>query len=151
MFNNHSGLKKIASPALGRHTSGPLSKLRNAFGLIALVSITYVLTGCGASVVAGKGLNASQGVFTASPNSVNFGSVNVGSSANNTVSLVNSSSDPVVVSNLSVSGDSSFSLASQVQLPFTLAPGSTTPVKISYLPAGASTDSGNLVISSNSM
>src|SRR5579862_3139237 len=149
MFNNHSGIKKIAFPAR-RQASGPLFILRNVFGLIALVSITYALAGCGASVVAGKGLD-SQGVFTASPNSVNFGSVNVGTSANNSVSLVNSSSDPVVVSNLSVSGDSSFSLASQVQLPFTLAPGSTTPVKISYLPAGASTDSGNLVISSNSM
>jgi Abnormal spindle-like microcephaly-assoc'd, ASPM-SPD-2-Hydin len=150
MFNNHSGFKKIATPAAGRHTFGPSFILRNAFGLIALVSITYALTGCGASVVAGKGLD-SQGVFTASPNSVNFGSVNVGTSANNSVSLANSSSHPVIVSGLSIAGDSSFTLSSDVQLPFTLDPGSTTAVKVSYVPTGASTDSGNLVISSNSM
>jgi Abnormal spindle-like microcephaly-assoc'd, ASPM-SPD-2-Hydin len=149
MFNNHSGLKKIASPAR-RQASGPLFILRNVFGLIALVSITYALAGCGASVVAGKGLD-SQGVFTASPNSVNFGSVNVGTSANNTVSLVNSSSHPVIVSSLSISGDSSFALDSQVQLPFTLDAGSTTALKVSYVPTGAATDSGNLIISSNSM
>jgi hypothetical protein len=149
MFNNHSGIKKIAFPAR-RQANGPLFILRNVFGLIALVSITYALAGCGASVVAGKGLD-SQGVFTASPNSVNFGSVNVGTSANNSVSLVNSSSHPVIVSSLSISGDSSFALDSQIQLPLTLEAGSTTALKISYLPTGASTDSGNLIISSNSM
>ena len=130
-----TGFNKIASPAIV---------------FIALVSLSYVLTGCGASVVAGKGINASQGSFTASPNTVDFGSVNVGNSANNTVSLANTSTDPVVVSQLTVSGNSSFSLNGQNQLPMTLAPGTTTDVKVHYNPASATDDSGNLTITSNS-
>src|ERR1700751_2434011 len=130
-----TGFNKIASPAIV---------------FIALVSLSYVLTGCGASVVAGKGINASQGSFTASPNTVDFGSVSVGNSANNTVSLANTSTDPVVVSQLTVSGNSSFSLNGQNQLPMTLAPGTTTDVKVHYNPASATDDSGNLTITSNS-
>lgn len=134
MSNIHSGFNKIVCPA---------------FGLFSLVSLCIALSGCGASVSAGKGAAASKGSFTASPVTVDFGSVNVGSSANNTVSLVNSSADPVVVSNLTISGNSSFSVTG-TQLPLTLAPGSTTNVKVDYNPTSTSGDSGNLTITSNS-
>ncbi|MGB6193389.1 MAG: choice-of-anchor D domain-containing protein [Terracidiphilus sp.] len=95
--------------------------------------------------------SVSQGSFTASPSTVDFGSVTVGSSANNTVALVNSSSDPVVVSKLAVSGNSKFSLVDESQLPLTLAAGTTTTVKVHYGPTATEDDSGNLDITSNSM
>ena len=122
---------------------------RSIFGLSSLVALCYVLAGCGAQMTTNGGA-LSQGSFTASPTSVDFGSVSVGNSANNTVSLVNSSSDPVVVSKLSVSGNSKFSLVDASQLPLTLAAGTTTSVKIHYGPTQAADDSGTLNISSNS-
>ena len=157
MFNIQSGFNKIISSITpeSRRLFGSADKrsfiiFRNVFVLITLVALSYALTGCGASVAAGKSLDASQGSFTASPNTVDFGSVSVGSPATNTVSLVNSSSDPVVVSQLSISGNSSFAVANQVRLPFTLAAGSTTALKVKYNPQSTTGDSGNLVITSNS-
>jgi Cep192 domain 4/Abnormal spindle-like microcephaly-assoc'd, ASPM-SPD-2-Hydin len=115
------------------------------------VSGCLVLSGCGASLVSGAGSSTSAGSFTASPTTVDFGSVNVGNSANNSVSLVNSSSDPVVISQLAVAGDSSFSVVGQNQLPLTLAAGSTTTLKVHYDPSSVTDDTAQLNITSNSM
>lgn len=123
---------------------------RSVLGLFALISLCYMLSGCGATVSAG-GSAASQGSFTASPAAVDFGSVGVGGSANNSVSLVNSSSDPVVVSNLTIPGNSPFSLVGENKLPLTLAAGTTTTLKVHYGPKVAADDSGDLTITSNSM
>ncbi len=95
--------------------------------------------------------SVSQGSFTAAPSTVDFGSVTVGGSANNSVALVNSSSDPVVVSKLAVSGNSKFSLVGENQLPLTLAAGTTTNVKVHYGPTATEDDSGSLDITSNSV
>lgn len=142
------GLRSSNQPALkGRRTARPV--LRSLFGLSALIAFCYILTGCGAQMTTNG--SVSQGSFTASPSTVDFGSVTVGSSANNTVALANSSSDPVVVSKLAVSGNSKFSLVDGNQLPLTLAPGTTTTVKVHYGPTATEDDSGNLDITSNSM
>jgi hypothetical protein len=107
------------------------------------------LAGCG-GIVANGTSKASTGSFTASPATVAFGTVTVGSPATSKVSLVNSGSDSVVISKLSVS-NSSFSIGSAGTLPLTLAANSTTTLNVSFGPATAGAASGHLVITSNSL
>ncbi len=94
--------------------------------------------------------SASAGSFTASPATIAFGSVTVGSPATSIVSLVNSSSDPVVISQLSMS-NSSFSVDGVGTLPFTLAAKSNATLNVHFGPSTAAAASGQLVITSNSL
>jgi hypothetical protein len=63
---------------------------------------------------------------------------------------VNSSSDSVVISKLSLS-NSSFSIGGAGTLPLTLAANSTTSLNVSFGPSTAGAASGQLVITSNSL
>src|ERR1017187_4765375 len=103
---------------------------RLSYLLLALIVLggCISLAGCG-GVVANGASNASTGSFTASPATVAFGTVTVGSPATGKVSLVNSSSKPVVISKLTVS-NTSFSFDGEGTLPLTLAANSTTTLNV---------------------
>ena len=124
---------------------------RLSYLLLALVVLggCISLAGCG-GVVANGASSASAGSFTASPTTVAFGSVTVGSPATSKVSLVNSSSNPVVISKLTVS-NTSFSFDGEGTLPLTLAANSTTTLNVHFGPATAGSATGQLVITSNSL
>jgi hypothetical protein len=117
-------------------------------GLIAVASC-LTLAGCGGVTV--NGANGSSGSFTATPNDVEFGSVGVGTSGTSQVSLVNSSSTAVVISQLAVTGNSYFKANSDNTLPFTIAPGSTTVLQVAYDPQLVEEDTAQLNITSNSV
>jgi hypothetical protein len=88
-----------------------------------------------------------QGTLTVSPQSLAFGSVLTGSSANQTITLSNSSSAAVTVSKIAATG-TGFSQSAPA-LPLTLAPGKIASVAVTFAPTTAGSASGNVQITSN--
>jgi hypothetical protein len=88
-----------------------------------------------------------QGTLTVSPSSLAFGSVLIGSSANQTITLSNSSSAAVTVSKIATTG-TGFSQSAPA-LPLTLAPGKTASVAVTFAPATAGSASGSVQVTSN--
>lgn len=108
------------------------------------------VAGCGGVVSNRAAATASAGSITASPATVAFGSVSVGSPATTQVALVNSSSAAVVVSQVSAS-DSTFSVDGAGTFPITVAAKSTTTLNVHFTPTAAGAKSGQLVIQNNSI
>jgi hypothetical protein len=88
-----------------------------------------------------------QGTLTVSPQSLAFGSVLVGSSANQTVTLSNASTIAVTISKVAATG-TGFSQSGLV-LPLTLAPGQTATLTATFAPQTAGAVTGSLQITSN--
>ena len=120
-----------------------------ANGLLALLFCGLVLSGCGASYVVHGASGASTSTVSPSPNSVDFGTVSVGQSVNTKVDVVNQGAEPVVISQLTLSG-TSFSVDGQGTLPVTLAAGSTMSFNVHFNPSTDTTSTGQVTIASNS-
>ncbi|HZD92616.1 MAG TPA: choice-of-anchor D domain-containing protein, partial [Candidatus Sulfotelmatobacter sp.] len=88
-----------------------------------------------------------QGTLTVSPQSLAFGSVLIGSSANQTVTLSNASSASITISQIATTG-AAFSKSGPA-IPLTFAPGQTASVTVTFAPTTAGSASGTLQISSN--
>jgi hypothetical protein len=118
--------------------------------LLALVSVS-ILSGC-AGVSAGANNqvvtnpNPTTGTLAASPSTLNFGNVAVGSSASLTASLSATNSD-VTVSSAAWNG-SGYSV-SGITFPVTVSVGQTTKYTVTFTPAAAGTASGNISFTSN--
>ncbi len=90
----------------------------------------------------------SQGQLSASPSSVAFGNVNVGSNQSSTVTLSNTGGSSLAISAATVSGGG-FSLSGLASLPLTLAAGQSTPFTVLFSPTASGADSGSVSITSN--
>ena len=88
-----------------------------------------------------------QGTLTPSPSSVNFGKVNINSSASQSVTLTNTGNASLTVSSVKISGPG-FSLA-PINTPFTLAPGGTHQLATTFAPIQAGAASGTVSVTSN--
>ena len=120
-------------------------------GLILMMFCCLVLSGCGASYVVkgATGASTSTGTITPSPNTVDFGTVSVGQSANTKIDVVNQGTEPVEISDLTLSG-SSFSVDGEGNLPVTLPAGSTMSFKVHFNPQTDESSTGQVTIASNS-
>ena len=87
------------------------------------------------------------GVLNASPQSLAFGNVLIGTSAKQTVTLSHSSSTSITVNSVGISG-TGFSQTSPT-LPLTLAAGQSSSVTVTFAPQNSGSVSGALQISSN--
>ena len=96
------------------------------------VSITFLTT-------------AGQAQLAIAPSNVNFGSVPLGSSQAQWLSVSNVGSSNIYVSQLGASGTGY--TAQGVNLPFTLSPGQKVSVRVTFTPPGAGNDSGRLYAS----
>jgi hypothetical protein len=85
--------------------------------------------------------------LTLSSTSVDFGSVAVGSHGSNSVTLTSSGTAAVVLQSVAVSG-TGFS-AGQLHLPLTLAPGQQIALPLSFTPAGAGAQQGQVTLTDN--
>jgi len=111
------------------------------------VSITSDAPGSPLTIpLSGTG-TAAQPQLTINPATVNFGSVNVGATAIQMVSLTNSGSAALTISQATGSG-TGFSL-SGLSLPQTINVGSSISFTAQFLPASTGSASGNIAISSN--
>src|SRR5579862_5890348 len=96
----------------------------------------------------GTGVQSQQTLsLTVSPQSVNFGNVPVGSNGSQTVSLLNTGTGPVNISQATMAGNG-FGM-SGLAVPMTLGPGQSTAFTVSFAPAGAGSASGNISVVSN--
>ena len=86
-------------------------------------------------------------VIDATPSSVNFGNVTVGTTDTQTMRLENTGAADLTITKLSVLG-AGYS-ASGLSLPHTLAPGKDTTFTASFNPKGSGGHSGSIAISSN--
>ncbi|MBZ5539483.1 MAG: choice-of-anchor D domain-containing protein [Acidobacteriia bacterium] len=106
-----------------------------------------VLSGCVG--VAGQGVNPAggQAVIQASPATVNFGNVTVGTKSSLPVTLSNTGGSDLTISVLTLSG-ASFSV-SGIAAPKTISAGQSATMNVTYAPSSAGSNSGSIVITSN--
>jgi hypothetical protein len=120
------------------------------FGSLSILG----LSGCG-GVVALSGSTGSKTAdsisLVATPQTVEFGSVGLGNSANQKVTVTNKGTDSVQISQLALS-NVAFSVDGEGNLPLTLAAGSTLNLNVHFSPTSESdlSDQLNVVASSSS-
>ncbi len=119
------------APTTGGSVSGTLSVSSNASPVAVSLS----------------GAGATQGLLAASPTSVSFGTVPVGSSQTQNATLTNTGGSSLTISQGSVTG-TGFSLTG-LTLPATLAPGQSVSAAIVFAPTTSGSASGYLSIASN--
>lgn len=82
------------------------------------------------------------------PVAVNFGSVQVGQTADQTVTINNTGAATLTVSGLTIT-NSVFSLVSPPSVPFNIGAGGNQALTVRFTPTAAGTQNGNLAIASN--
>jgi len=124
---------------------GPIHKLRSwgteLFAILACC-LVVALSGCGYAVNA-----SATGAFHVSPDAITFGAVPVGQTATTNVLLLNESSAPIEISQVSVAGQNFFA-NSQSSLPVTVNVGSTYSFVIGFKPGNESSYSGQFTVMS---
>ncbi|MGC1835619.1 MAG: choice-of-anchor D domain-containing protein, partial [Candidatus Acidiferrales bacterium] len=122
----------VFAPTSAAAATGSISVVSNAPGSPAAIALS------------GTGV---QGQLGASPASVNFGSVNVGSSGSQTVTLTNSGSASLTISQATASG-TGFSV-SGITTPLTLGAGQSASFTAKFSPTSAGSVSGSVSIVNN--
>ena len=122
--------------------------LRYRLALLVLAVTPFV--GCGGGTAPGSNvsISSSTGLSSAS-SSIDFGSLPVGSSQTDSFTVSNSSkSDTITVSQLALTGDA-FGIVSSPSVPFSMAPGTSATIVLSFSPLTVGSATGSLAISSN--
>ena len=101
-------------------------------------TLSVALTGSGTGTTAGQ--------LAVTPSSINFGSISIGTTQNQTGTL-SATSAPVTVSSLGVSG-AQFSV-SGISFPVTIAAGSSVSFQVTFTPQVSGTSSANAMFTSN--
>lgn len=121
-------------------------RFETSFALLSCL-LAAAVTGCGANYVVDSAAISS---FQASTDSVEFGTVAIGSTANSTLSLVNQGSTPVDVSSVKVTGNV-FSITNASTDPISIAAnGGTYNLDVQFKPNAGGDANGQLLISSTS-
>ena len=113
--------------------------------LVAVVLAAIVLTGCGTTgsgSFTGGGGSSSPASISASPGTANFGSVLVGTTASQTITLANTGGSAATLT--AVNASSSTFGVSGLSLPATIGAGASLPVSITVTPTSAGTISGTI-------
>jgi centrosomal CEP192-like protein/ASPM-SPD-2-Hydin domain-containing protein/HYDIN/CFA65/VesB family protein/transmembrane protein TMEM131 len=111
------------------------------------ITVTSDATNPTANVaLSGSGVAATYTMAVA-PGSVNFGNINVGSSATQTVQISNTGNTSVTVTQVAASG-AGVSL-SGVSVPLTLAPAQSVAVKVGYAPTASGAIAGGITVTNN--
>lgn len=156
-LNNGNGSKRAhftyrsADVPIGREHSATISGQLLFFSQILL---SLVICGCGefnlqgANTLSGASSIAnirSANTISASPNTVNFGSVVVGQSATETVTLQNQTHESMEIDKISISPQS-FSFVGQSSLPVKISSGESYNIAVKFDPSIAGTTSGQILI-----
>src|SRR5215831_17555606 len=116
---------------------------------ILLISVSFLGTvGCGVNVRAFS-TPAGNTSLVATPASVDFGSVSVGDSADQKLTLANNGSEAVQITTLNVS-NSAFSVNGQGTLPVSLAAGKSLSINVHFSPKDSTDTSGQLSVNATS-
>ncbi len=151
----------LAQPAHPHALSTPYHDLRTPRVLSLFLSGTLllaaaILSGCTgvtsakSNAVASTNQNTTgAGALSASPSTLNFGNVSVGSSSNQSLTLTNSGTSAVSISQANASG-AGFTIGG-VALPANLNPGASATFTASFAPGSAGTVSGAASFSSSQL
>jgi hypothetical protein len=120
------------APAGAGSASGNISVVSNAANSVSTVALS------------GMGV---QPQISAAPGSVSFGTVTVGQTSSQAVTLTNAGGAPLNITQLSGPG-TGFSLTG-LALPLTLAPGKSTAFTVSFTPTSGTNSSSSLMLVSN--
>lgn len=105
---------------------------------------------CCAVIDVGLGGTGAQPQLSATPSSVDFGSVLVGVSASQPVTVQNTGSATLTLTGWSVSGSADFAVSGpQTAPPLSLAPGASASFTVSYRPGATGAESATLSFSDN--
>lgn len=126
-------------PAAAKADTGTITIASNAAGSPSLVA----LSGTGTTTTP----PATPAALTATPNSITFGSVAVGSEATQTIHLENTGGEAAAISKMTISGTGVS--VSGMTAPMTLAAGQTANLTVTYKPVAAGTLAGNVLIASD--
>ena len=113
--------------------------------VLTLFALCLVLSGCGGLVVNQSALVSLLSI----PASINFGTVTVGQSATASIPILNKSLVAVEIAKLEVDGQT-FSLNGSINLPVTIAPGSTLQLQVRFNPSISGQTTGQLIVATGS-
>jgi hypothetical protein len=122
------------SPSATGSVTGNISIVSNAPGSPASIALS------------GTGV---QGQLSSNPSSANLGTVTVGSSNSQTISLTNGGSAAITVSQATVTG-AGFTMSNMPALPMTINAGSSKTFNAVFTPTGSGSSTGSISIVSNS-
>ena len=119
-------------------------------GLLAFLAIgifCFGMLGCGGAIFERTSSRSSSGAaaLAASPSSVDFGTVTIGNSRDQKLSLSNTGSEPLQITRLTLS-NSAFSIKGQGSLPVKLAAGSSLDLSVHYSPKDTTSATGKLTV-----
>lgn len=156
-------INQVTASGTGFSVSGLTTPKTLAAGASATVSVAFAPTSVnsfsGSVTVAsnasnpslsvplsGSGTQAPQGQLSASPSSINFGSITAGTSASQTVTLTNTGTASATVNSISISGGGY--TAGGLTMPVALAAGAKATFQIKFAPSAAGTYNATAVVSS---
>lgn len=149
-----SPVRKIVARQSFHSCQSPVSSRSLFSAFLSAILLAVGVSGCG-GVVALSGSTGSKTTdstsLVATPETVEFGSVGLGKSANQKVTVSNKGTDSVQISQLALS-NVAFSVDGEGKLPLTLAAGSTLNLNVHFSPTSESdlSDQLNVVASSSS-
>ncbi len=124
-----------------------IGSVLRAFSACAVLLAILLTSGCVGTTSKGTTPSTPGVAIDVSPSSVSFGTLGVGQSATQTVTLTNSGTDMLTVSAISVKG-TGFT-ASGPKLPISLSAGQTASVSAVFKPTVDSQETGTITIASN--
>src|ERR1700691_6245405 len=130
-----ASISAVFKPTTGNADTGTITIVSNSEGSPSLVTLS------------GTGTTPGAAALTASPSSVAFGSVAVGSEATQTIQLANTGSAAVAISKVAFSGTGVS--VSGVTAPMTLEGGKSASLTVTYKPTSPTTLTGSISITSN--
>jgi hypothetical protein len=130
-----ASISAVFKPTAGNADTGTITIASNADGSPSLVALS------------GTGTTTSAAELTATPSSIAFGSVAVGSEETQTIKLANTGSTAVAISKVASSGTGVS--VSGMTAPMTLNGGQSTTLTVTYKPTSAATLTGSVSITSN--
>jgi hypothetical protein len=131
-----TSISALFKPTAAKADTGTITITSNAAGSPSLVG----LSGTGTT-------GATPAALTATPNSITFGSVAVGSEETQTIHLENTGGEAAAISKMTISGTGVS--VSGMTAPMTLAAGQTANLTVTYKPVAAGTLTGSVSIASN--
>jgi hypothetical protein len=109
--------------------------------ILASACYAIILTsGCGAGVS-----GSVEGGLLVSPGILNFGSVSIGHEVDSSVNVTNTTSSPIIISQVNISGQT-FSIPSGNNMPVSIPAGSTYALKIGFTPTSTGNYSGQATL-----
>src|SRR5712672_552192 len=143
------------NPAPNQEAVTGLPKQRKSLAMLAIIATLFIATlsisGCVGLTSAGSptkpGSSSAPGVLAPSAKTVNFGNVRIGSTSLRTLTLTNTGTAAVMISDATVFG-SAFRIIG-ITSAVSLAPGKTQPLQVEFAPKAGGNSSGSLVVASD--